>query len=109
MKAILVLLGILISSTAAAQRPVMVPDSHLDQRAEFEAAAIAAVVVRPLDCNTAPLLSCGSIQTASPSCQTGQFYVDFYTFNGTAGSTITVTASTPAAFSVKSGRRARRG
>jgi hypothetical protein len=56
--------------------------------------AQAAMVVAPLSCGSAPTLACSSPVTASPSCLSNTTYLDLYTFNGTAGQTITITTTT---------------
>lgn len=61
-------------------------------------AAEAALEIAPLSCGSAPLLSCGSSVTASPSCLSDQYYLDLYTINGTAGQTITLTATTTTSY-----------
>jgi len=57
-----------------------------------------AFSVVPLDCNSAPLLSCGTTRSGSPSCLSGTFYLDLYTFAATAGQTLTITATTTTSY-----------
>jgi hypothetical protein len=59
-----------------------------------------AMSVAPLSCSSAPLLSCGGSVTASPSCLSDVYFVDFYTFSATAGQTITLTATTSTGYQV---------
>lgn len=54
----------------------------------------SALAAAPQSCSSAPPLSCGQSVTASPSCLSGEYYLDLYTFNGVAGQTITLTATT---------------
>lgn len=62
--------------------------------------AEAALVPAPLACGSAPVLACGATQTASPSCLSGNFYVDLYTFNAIAGQTLTVHGSTTTSYQI---------
>jgi hypothetical protein len=69
------------------------------ERSEREFAAEAfrvesSMVARPLSCSSAPLLACSGSITASPSCLSDQYYIDLYTFNASAGQTVTLTATT---------------
>lgn len=56
--------------------------------------ALAAMAVAPLSCGSAPTLACSIPVTTSPSCLSGTTYLDLYTFNATAGQTITTTTTT---------------
>lgn len=89
--------AVLVSTSAGAQEPMR---PRLPLRPATDAATnearlpksdfANALRTRPLDCNTAPLLSCGTSKSASLSCFSGDFFIDLYTFGGTAGQTVTI-------------------
>jgi hypothetical protein len=87
---IAVLLITLLSSLLSAQQTITAEEAHIQ----------SAMTIAPLSCSSAPLLTCGGSVTTSPSCLTDVYYVDLYTFNATAGQTITLTASTLTGYQV---------
>jgi hypothetical protein len=82
------ILAVLASSPSSGQPAITVAQVR----------AQAAMAVATLSCSSAPLLACGSSQTASPSCLSDQYYIDLYTFSATAGQTITLTATTSTSY-----------
>ncbi len=85
-----IVLIISVCTTAFGQTVTTASEDHL----------LSAMTVAPLSCSTAPLLTCNSSITASPSCLSGQYYLDLYTFSAVAGQSITLTASTSTSYQI---------
>jgi hypothetical protein len=59
-----------------------------------ERAQPSAQRIGPLSCTVAPTLSCNTTMNGNPSCLSGEYYIDLWTFNALAGQTLTITATT---------------
>ena len=73
------------------------------EKAKIQALSLqlqSTLIPAPQSCTSAPPLFCGSTQTSSPSCLSGTYYLDLWTFTGQAGQTLTVRGSTTTSYSI---------
>ncbi len=84
---------VLLSPSSYAQRRTTASDLVSIPPAIDEALRTA-----PFSCSSAPFLTCENSVTTNPSCLSGNYYLDLYSFSATQNQTVTITASGTTAY-----------